>query len=230
MVEWITSLLLIIFGAAIGAIATYCASYRIEKRKWEMNAALRRRDEIYSPIYDELASILKSLSSLNRHILASIRPQFIEWEKRRDRSVALMVPEPIRHQLDSFLSLCKDYSHAHSVLYDRLGETFSERHFGQSDQGIASLLVDKMLVVKDQDDRIVLDYLETQGQRDPGLREHWTIERLCSVKSFIINLGEWRAVEELHQQYLSSLAALHAEIRSRIQRIEHRYQQSHPDL
>lgn len=225
MPDWLITMLTLVGGAVIGAITTYVASYQLEKRKWEANAALLRKDEIYSPTYDELSLKLKGLESFDtwKRIMI-VRPLFNEWEKRRHKGLALMVPSVLREQFDASQKLCHQYDVAWSSLLDKLKSTFPERHLDYEDYVIAWLLAEKMLVAHSETDGIVLAYLKQQRPTSDDLATYWKTDRLAAARDKVTSLDEWSGLSKTHADYVRELTALHREMSKRIQQITEKYQ------
>ena len=225
MPEWTNSIFILVLGAIIGSIATYIVSYRLELRKWRADAALLRKDEIYSPVFDELSSTIEALGSFKswRRATSFIR-RFREWEARRATSSALMLPRPLTEMFNSLSNLCVEYNEARADHDDRLKTQLPNRHIGVEDYVIAMLLAEKILVEPDAMNTVVLDYLKEQRSSLEGLDEYWAEDRLSNLTTLLVKSYEWQVLSRVHIAYTNKVHELHREVRGRIEGIVTRYQ------
>jgi hypothetical protein len=224
MNEWPTSALLLVLGAVLGAVSTYLATYYLEKRKWEVQAAILRKDNVYAPVYAELSLMANTLASFKQSVRGSLRPRFQEWQKVRDKADVFLVPAPLVARLDSFLAICSSYGEAHSALFPKVRSLFNERHADQDDYGVALLLGDKMLVADAESDHIILEYFQNQGRSLEQLEAFWMPDRLLDTRNLILGLPEWKSLTQAHSAYVQGLADLKEDLAGRIRRIIARYQ------
>ncbi len=224
MPTWMDSVIAVIVGATTAGIATYVASYVLEKEKWLASAAILRKDNVYSPVYDELSSMHKILDSPKDWFGALAKPSFREWEKLRDRSSAFTVPKALSDRLNGFANICNRYAEARSLLYQQIRQAFPEMHLEQDDFGIAYLLADKMLVAPQAEDSIVIEHLRAGRPTLPDLFPYWTNETFEATRRRVQSLEAWLQTEQLHSEYVRELQVVRADVSKRIQRIVQRYQ------
>lgn len=230
-ISWLLPLIAALIGAFFGGVATYLASYVLEQQKREAEAAILRKDEIYSPIYRELVSIINTLRDFRAARLGEIYPFALrEWKTRRDSSSALHIPRRLRHRLEDLLQVGKSYRTADHTLFEMLRRTFPDRHADQDDYGVVFLLANKMLINPAFPDATVLDYLSHQGRSREELAQYWTEAELASVRAKVETFKEWKDTSTIHAEWLQKLMALQDDLAARIQRIVDKYQSPRENL
>lgn len=230
MPTWVISLIALVLGAALGCLASYWASYQVEKKKWSASAAILRKDQAYSPVYDELASLVDKLKPEEgwRHIPP--RQALEKWRELSHSSLALELPEALTQRLDGFVELCDAYLDAYGRLFEQIEEAFPRKYCWQEDYGVAALLVGRMLLGLSEDYE-VLEYLRKErGRGRADLSPYWTPERFMQARRAIENLSAWTPTKKFHDEYMEELHSLHDELGKRIRRIAKRYQRAAPDL
>jgi len=230
MPTWVVSLFSALLGAAVGGFATYWASYAVEKKKWGASAAILRKDQVYSPVYDELASLVDELESADGwHLIAKFNA-LEKWRQLSHSSRALGLPEALTERLDRFVGLCDAYVDVHRQLFQQIKEAFPEEHLEQEDYGVAALLADRMLLGLPKDYE-VLEYIrEQRGHGRKDLSPYWISERFMETRRAIENLNAWTPTKQIHDKYVEDLLSLRNELGERIQRIAERYQRAAPEL
>jgi hypothetical protein len=235
MPTWVVSLISALLGAAVGGavggLASYWASYAVEKKKWGASAAILRKDQVYSPVYDELASLVDKLKSEDGWLRIPPRVALEKWRKLSHSSLALGLPEALTQRLDRFVELCDAYvDAADRRLFQQIREAFPEKHFEQEDYDIVALLVCRMLLGLYKDDEVLDHIYKQRGHGCTDLSPYWTPERFAETRKTIENLSAWTPTKQLHNEYVEELHSLHDELGKRIRRIAERYQRAAPDL
>ena len=230
-VVWAVSLVSALLGAGVGGLASYWASYGLEKRKWGASAAILRKDEVYSPVYDELASLVDELESKDGWRLIPKVRALPAWRELSHTSRALGLPRALKLRLDRFVELCDVYVRADRRLFRQIEDALPERHLDQDDYGVAALLVGRMLLGFQRKDYEVIDYMRSQrGPQSPDLLQYWTPDRFAEARTAIENLSGWTSTKQFHDEYVKELYSLREEVGKRIQRIGEKYQPAEPDL
>jgi len=215
----------------VGGLASYWASYGLEKKKWGASAAILRKDEVYTPVYDELVSLVDELESEDGWRLIPRVRALSAWRELSHTSRALGLPRALKLRLDRFVELCDAYVRADRRLFRQIEDAFPERHLDQDDYGVAALLVGRMLLEFQRKDYEVIDYMRSQrGPQSPDLLQYWTPDRFAEARTVTGNLSAWTPTRQFHDKYVTELYSLRDELARRIQRIVDRYQQAEPDL
>jgi hypothetical protein len=188
-VDQLLAVLIPVFAALLGGVASYFASYAVEKRKWEADAAIHRRDSIYSPLFDELGAVQRARHSLRSWTWGLLRPRFQEWEKRKESAVGLAVPKSLARKLNSLVDPSKEYDEARTALFEALRGSFPGRHVDRNDYGVLLNLADFILLGFEATNcctkRFESRVLHHPIPRHTGLRRNWIqLEELsCPCRS-----------------------------------------------
>jgi hypothetical protein len=210
------SVALILLGALVGAVMTYLASYALERKKWSADATLRRREEIYGPIYDELGikhALFLSFEDWTRSI--SGRLEFDSWDRVRHTSLALEIPQALVVRLDQLRDAFKIYSSHRGSFYSEARLSFPGRHEDFDDYGVAIVLGEKMLVAPQEGDLIAIQYLRSQRSTARDMAEFWTKEELETARSRIAALQSWSPMLQAHEQLKTLVSSMHDECHQR---------------
>jgi hypothetical protein len=227
---WVATLISALLGAVVGGLASSLGSYMIEKEKWRAEAAILRKDQVYSPVYDELALLVDKLKSEDGWLSVSPRRTLEKWREVSHTGIALEVPEAFAQRLDRFVELCDEYAAADRRLVEQIIEAFPGRHFGLDDWGIARNLVGRMLLEL-PDDYEVLEYLRKQRPSERvDWSAHWTAGKFVETRKAIESLSEWPRTKKLHSEYVEDLRSVYDELGKCIRRIAKKYQRAAPDL
>jgi len=228
---WVVSLISALLGAGVGGLASYLGSYALEKKKWTASAAILRKDEVYSPVYDGLASLIEELKSDDGWARIPKIKALATWRELSGRSGGLELPEAFVRRLDHFVRLSDKYVDAHRRLVDQIMDAFPDEHLGREDWGIARLLAGRMLLGFQRKDYEVIDYIRKQAPRpSPDLLQYWTPNRFAEARTVIESLSAWTPTKQFHDKYVKELYSLRDELAKRIRRIAERYQRAAPDL
>lgn len=226
---WIVSLISALLGAAVGGLASYWASYTIEKKKWGASAAILRKDRVYSPVYDDLALLVDELESEDGWLRIPKVKALAKWRELSHSSLTIGLPEPLTKRLDRFVELCDAYADAHHRLFQQITEAFPEEHLEQQDYGVAGLLVDRMLLGLYKDYEVLEHLREQRDHRYADLSPYWTPERFAETRKVIESLSGWTPTKQSHDEYVEELHSLHDELGKRIRRIVKSYQRAASD-
>jgi len=225
---WVVPLISALLGSAVGGLATYCASYALERRKWLASAAVLRKDQVYSPVYDDLAKLVDQLGSEDAWHRVPEYNALRTWRGLSHTSRAVGLPGTLKLRLDDFVHLCDEYVCARRRLFYQIREAFPEEHLEQEDCGVAYLLVGRMLLGMLHRDHEVVEYLRQQGGHSrPDLSPYWTRQRFDQARVMVESLPAWGSVSGCHDKYVQELRSLHDELGERIRRIMSKYQ--HPE-
>jgi hypothetical protein len=107
-------------GAFLGGAIAFFGSVYVQKAQVKSDAAVRRRDEIYVPLYNELLSVRKSLGKkpcpysfvYEAKDGSPFSPKFAIWTSFRSDNRHLHVPKQLAKSLDEFISVTNRYSEA----------------------------------------------------------------------------------------------------------------------
>lgn len=215
----------ILLGAIIGAFASFFVSYYLERRKWSASAAILRKDELYQPLYDELANKRKRLEVFD--VWAPTYSgvfRFDEWEKIKDTSQGLRIPKQLRIECDNFLAVCSKYNSIKRDFIKKLKVVFPERKFGIENYALAINLSEKMLVSNEEDNQIVIRRILDQRSSEKELKSYITTMLLDEMEGTILLLEEWKTFSVMHSDYVETLNNLHGDLGKRIEYITKRYQ------
>jgi hypothetical protein len=229
MPTWVVSLISALLGAAVGGLASYWASYTIEKKKWGASAAILRKDRVYSPVYDDLALLVDELESEDGWLRIPKVKALAKWRELSHSSLAIGLPEPLTKRLDRFVELCDAYVDADRRLFQQIREAFPKEHLEQEDYGVAGLLVDRMLLGLYKDYEVLEHLREQRGHKYVDLSPYWTPERFAETRKVIESLSGWTPTKQFHNEYVEELHSLHDELGKRIRRIVKSYQRAASD-
>lgn len=113
---WVTPVVAIVaalLGAAVGGFASFLANDRLERRRREARAAIRRKAKVYTPIRQELVDLMKALDE-DAHLRKGINrtrpesgafrrgePDLFRWDEMRSDGRALTAAsDRVRRQLE----------------------------------------------------------------------------------------------------------------------------------
>lgn len=127
-------------GAVIGGVFTLLGSVWVNKREQKSIYNLRRKNIIYSPLYDELINIKRNILEKNQYpsyIVFGIgqqtiipHPQYSAWDRIKNDTRYLEVPALLKDQMEK--------------LYDKLREYISIRNSANAE---IKEIVNKVLVM-----------------------------------------------------------------------------------
>ena len=220
MLDILISIGLILIGAVIGAVMTYFASYVLEKKKWTTEATLRRKEQIYGPIYDELKLKQDALGSFERWVRATGTRQNLDaWARIRETRLALEIPTSLKQKLELLSDAFETYSKRSGDFFEEAREAFPDRHEGFDDYGVAIVLSKKMLVAPTQSNQAAIDYLDSQRTITRNGADYWKPDNLRELESSISKLSTWLPLVESHKALQAAIDSLEKEIEQRIERI-----------
>jgi hypothetical protein len=99
-----------LLGAVVGGIIAFYGSVYVQKAQLAAQAAIRRRDEVYIPLYDELQAMKANLEEhpCPWEIVTRINqdshysPKFAVWGSLKKTSIGLRVPNRLAQELEIF--------------------------------------------------------------------------------------------------------------------------------
>jgi len=227
---WVVPIIAAVVAGLLAGVGSYFASYTVERKKWSASAAIVKKDQVYSPVYDELALLVDKLESEEGWRRIPPRQALEKWRELSHRSVALELPEALTQRLDGFVELCDAYVDSNYRLFQQIREAFPDEYLRQEDYGVAALLVGQMLLRLDKDYE-VLEYLREQRPSERvDLSVHWTADKFVETREAIESLSAWTPTKQFHDKYVEELHSLHDELGKRIRRIAEKYQRAARDL
>jgi hypothetical protein len=127
----------VLFSVAIGSLLTYIVQTRTQKSAWKREAALRKVDEIYGPLYDEMNRISETLSEaspLTPHPTFTLYPPEVGWRAIKAGYRYYLIEGDLRNQLGEFHDLLEKleanqrriYGIVDAKLLPRLREAFGD--------------------------------------------------------------------------------------------------------
>jgi hypothetical protein len=220
MPDLLISIGLILIGAVVGAVMTYFASYVLEKKKWTIEATLRRKEQIYGPIYDELRLKQDALASFESWVRATgMRQNLDAWARIRETQLALEIPTSLKQRLEFLSDTFETYSKRTGDFFEEARAAFPGRHEGFDDYGVAIVLSKKMLVAPTRSNQAAIDYLDSQRTITRNGADYWTPDNLRDLEASISNLSSWQPLVESHNALKESIDSLEKEMEQRIERI-----------
>src|ERR1700690_2812952 len=220
-------LLSAILGAIIGGLATYFANYYLEKKKRGAKAALLRKEEVYSPIYDELVLMEQNLETQQTSFKPIQQgPLFLKWPSLRNSSSALTMPNQLRKFLDSFTPICNDYIPKLNDLYQQIRGAIPDNLSSQGilNNQIVSRLAEIMMVVPNIDYNLFKRQIEIENPGLDELYQYWTKDRFEQARNTIIRLSAWSNVKEIYNSYKNKLTEVKEELFQHIRSIVQEYE------
>ena len=108
-----------LLGAVIGGVFTLLGSIWVNKREQKSIYNLRRKNIIYSPLYDELINIKMNILEKNQYpgyIVFGIRqqtiiphPQYSAWDRIKNDTRYLEVPLLLKDQMEKLYDTLREY-------------------------------------------------------------------------------------------------------------------------
>lgn len=108
-----------LLGAVIGGVFTLLGSIWVNKREQKSIYNLRRKNIIYSPLYDELINIKMNILEKNQYpsyIVFGIRqqtiiphPQYSAWDRIKNDTRYLEVPLLLKYQMEKLYDTLREY-------------------------------------------------------------------------------------------------------------------------
>lgn len=108
-----------LLGAVIGGVFTLLGSIWVNKREQKSIYNLRRKNIIYSPLYDELINIKMNILEENQYpgyIVFGIRqqtiiphPQYSAWDRIKNDTRYLEVPLLLKYQMEKLYDTLREY-------------------------------------------------------------------------------------------------------------------------
>lgn len=108
-----------LLGAVIGGVFTLLGSVWVNKREQKSIYNLRRKNIIYSPLYDELINIKRNILEKNQYpgyIVFGIgrqtiipHPQYSAWDRIKNDTRYLEVPSLLKDQMEKLYDTLREY-------------------------------------------------------------------------------------------------------------------------
>lgn len=108
-----------LLGAVIGGVFTLLGSIWVNKREQKSIHNLRRKNIIYSPLYDELINIKSNILEKNQYpgyIVFGIgqqtiipHPQYSAWDRIKNDTRYLEVPLLLKNQMEKLYDILREY-------------------------------------------------------------------------------------------------------------------------
>ncbi len=108
-----------LLGAVIGGVFTLLGSIWVNKREQKSIYNLRRKNIIYSPLYDELINIKRNILGKNQYpnyIVFAIgqqtiipHPQYSAWDRIKNDTRYLEVPLLLKNQMEKLYDTLREY-------------------------------------------------------------------------------------------------------------------------
>ena len=228
MNNW-TAILVPIAAALIGGIASFLASYVVEKKKWTADAAIDRKSNIYAPIYDELAIIIEMRSTEHGRIRRLHKLTLKEWVMCKDRADELIVPKNLVNKLNSLLEKIELYNEAREDLMEELKNRYTESHVDRYDYGVIFNLAEAQLAGSLDLDEFYKALVE-QNPTAPDPSLYWSEDRINSEILLLSNIAEWTKLQEVDNSLGLALEDAHQDLAKRIARITSRFQKPKRNL
>ena len=169
-----------LLGAVIGGVFTLLGSIWVNKREQKSIYNLRRKNIIYSPLYDELINMKRNIFEKNQYpgyIVFGIGqqthmpyPQYSAWDRIKNDTRYLEVPLLLKEQMEK--------------LYDTLREYISIRNSANAE---IKEIVDKVLVMNDFEPSTVINLGEVlssdilQGKDIDIFNEIYFSKKNCNI-------------------------------------------------
>lgn len=100
----------ILFSVGLGSLLTYIVGTKTQKTAWKREAALRKVDDIYGPLYYELNKIYRYISEPSQQYYSPYDQNQVTWESIQATYKYYLVDPPLRKELDDFFALFKQYN------------------------------------------------------------------------------------------------------------------------
>jgi hypothetical protein len=115
-----------LIGAIIGGTMSFYGSIFVQQNQVKALSAIRRRDEIFIPLYNELLALKKFLSEnpnfsqikYSKQSTYPNDPLFLLWPSFKEDNRHLQIPKPLSYSLDQFMEICDSYTKQRSIAVD----------------------------------------------------------------------------------------------------------------
>lgn len=114
---WLSGLgsIAVLIAAGLGSLATYVIQSRTQRRVWKREAALRKIDNVYGPLYEEISRVTKSFNDE-----PIIDFNYVEkWESVRKQYHYLLIDSGLRTKLIDFYSQLDEINEKRSEALDK---------------------------------------------------------------------------------------------------------------
>ena len=219
----IYSIIIPIVAVLIGGVVSYLASYAVEKRKWTASAAIERKDNIYGPIFNEIATIIKSRSTARGRIRDIYNIKIHEWIKHKGFVDELTIPKIFSSKLDALSTFLDQYNEAHGNLLSELKKRYPESHVDRYDYGVI-LNLSQALLAGQLDREEFYNALGDQSPSSPHPDSYWTEQKIEDTMLELLVIKEWIKYKDLDYKLNQSLQGIHNDLSRRINRITNRFQ------
>lgn len=175
-----------LLGAVIGGVFTLLGSIWVNKREQKSIYNLRRKNIIYSPLYDELINIKRNILEENQYPVYIVfgieqqtiipHPQYSAWDRIKNDTRYLEVPLLLKDQMEK--------------LYDTLREYISIRNSANSE---IKEIVNKVLVMNGLEPSTIINLGEVlsseilQGEDVDILNEIYISKENCNIPNEVVN-------------------------------------------
>ena len=175
-----------LLGAVIGGVFTLLGSIWVNKREQKSIYNLRRKNIIYSPLYDELINIKRNILEKNQYPVYIVfgieqqtiipHPQYSAWDRIKNDTRYLEVPLLLKDQMEK--------------LYDTLREYISIRNSANSE---INEIVNKVLVMNGLEPSTIINLGEVLSseilQREDVdiLNEIYISKENCNIPNEVVN-------------------------------------------
>lgn len=175
-----------LLGAVIGGVFTLLGSIWVNKREQKSIYNLRRKNIIYSPLYDELINIKRNILEKNQYPVYIVfgieqqtiipHPQYSAWDRIKNDTRYLEVPLLLKDQMEK--------------LYDTLREYISIRNSANSE---INEIVNKVLVMNGLEPSTIINLGEVlsseilQGEDVDILNEIYISKENCNIPNEVVN-------------------------------------------
>lgn len=179
------SVIATLLGAVIGGVFTLLGSIWVNKREQKSIYNLRRKNIIYSPLYDELINIKRNILEKNQYpvyIAFGIgqqtiipHPQYSAWDRIKNDTRYLEVPLLLKDQMEK--------------LYDKLREYISIRNSANAE---IKEIVNKVLVMNGLEPSRIInlgDVLSSdilQGEDVDIFNEIYILKENCNISKELV--------------------------------------------
>lgn len=211
-----------LFGAVIGGLLTLAGSIWVYSKEQRSKQNIKRKELIYSPLYDELQTIYDTVFTKNYyppHADFSKEKQqyhddvrFSAWERIKMDTRYLETPDVVKNQMELLCDVVQEYDTARQEfngeverIFDRIVENNGEPKSMLPGRG---RVISKYILSEEDKNlykEITLSKEETEVSKKIDMEVREAVENSAAMKHLKNSYAEWKATQEQTMKLIASL-------------------------
>lgn len=211
-----------LLGAAIGGLLTLAGSIWVYSKEQRAKQNVKRKNLIYSPLYDELQTIYDTVFAKNYYPpqagFSKEKQQyhndvrFSAWERIKMDTRYLETPDAVKNQMELLCEMVQEYDTARQEfngevekIFDRIVEKNGEPESMLKGRG---WVISKYILSKEDKNlykEITLSKEETEVSKKIDMEVREAVENSAAMKHLKSSYAEWKATQEQTMKLIASL-------------------------